>query len=78
MSASWSDYTTLQVAQDDASAPPAAVQGSVRAVWSAVHSVLATSLEHAIQYPTVGNDPAGRDSGLAQLKSTPRPEVRIR
>lgn len=61
-----------------ASAPPAAVQGSVRAVWNAVHSVWAASLEHAIQYPTVGNDPAGRESGLEQLKSTPRPEVRTR
>lgn len=61
-----------------ASAPPAAVQGSVRAVWNAVHSVWAPSLEHAIQYPTVGNDPAGRESGLEALKSLPRPEVRTR
>lgn len=61
-----------------AAAPPAAVQGSVRAVWNAMHSIWAGSLEHAIQYPTVGNDSAGRESGLAQLKSTARPEVRIR
>jgi enoyl-CoA hydratase/carnithine racemase len=61
-----------------ASAPAPAVQGSVRAVWNAVHSVWAAGLEHAIQYPTVGNDPAGRDSGLEQLNSAPRPAVRIR
>ncbi|MDQ0382727.1 enoyl-CoA hydratase/isomerase family protein [Amycolatopsis thermophila] len=61
-----------------AEASPRAVQGSVRGVWTALHSVWAGGLDHAIVYPTIGNDPEAVAEGVAKLKSGKRLEYRVR
>lgn len=57
---------------------PRAVQGSVRAIWTAHAATHAGALEHCIQYPTVGNDPAEVAEGVERLRSGQRPPYRVR
>jgi enoyl-CoA hydratase/carnithine racemase len=61
-----------------AAKPPAAVQGTVRAIWESLDRTLTTALQTGLAYPLLGN-PIGRkqvDPGLFESGVRPKWELR--
>jgi enoyl-CoA hydratase/carnithine racemase len=61
-----------------AAKPPAAVQGTVRAIWESLDRTLTTALQGGLAYPLLGN-PIGRaqvEPGLFESGARPKWELR--
>ena len=66
------------VAHAIASAPPTAIQATLRAVWAAEELSRSQALEQAWAFSALGNDPHEMDRGDTLFKDQPRIQYRLR
>ncbi|MBM7093277.1 enoyl-CoA hydratase/isomerase family protein, partial [Streptomyces sp. S12] len=59
-----------------ASYPPTAVQGTVRALWSAKEATRTAAFSHASHLITLGNLPPDQQAKLFAARSTDDPRIR--
>ena len=61
-----------------ANAPPLAVQGTMRALWTALEVGRRQGLDVASLFTRIGSDPAAVRAGQERFEKGPRPEKRLR